>query len=378
MATINIFFTFNITTTMPFTITTTLTIPIIIINITRIIISITIVILFFIITTIIISISTSIISTTIITKFLILPPSSSASPPASLVPPLSPNFSSSPSSSLVSPSSLSLSSPASSSLSQSSLLKSPLPPSPLFNADLIKWDFFYFNCKSLCSFIKYLLLYVNGFLKMLFSLIELSRFVFPGIFVTVCLPLMLLLPKQIILKQKKLAKQRKYKNCRKAYPSFYILCHSLFKICLILLFKKIKQAKETRMSYNNVKNTILFLITILEIQDSTRNSFLRYQLSYFALANIRLHRYDSFFRVFFFFLFILLFSGDINVSPGPTTITNNGIHLNTLPFHNCGEPTIPSECNSFGCYKAHDNSKWKNFFEKGLAYFTSEYQQPTT
>ena len=129
------------------------------------------------------------------------------------------------------------------------------------------------------------------------------------------------------------------------------------------------------MSYNNAKNTIFFLITILEIQDSTWNSFLSYQLSYFALANIRLHRYDSFSGLFFFFL---LFLGDINVSPGPTTITNNGIHLNTLLFHNCGEPIIPSECNSFGCYKAHDNSKWKNLFEKGLAYFTSEYQQPTS
>ena len=173
----------------------------------------------------------------------------------------------------------------------------------IFNADLIKCDFLYFSCKSLCSFIKYLLLYVKGFLKMHFSLIELSRFVFPGIFVTVCLSLMLLLPKQIILKQKKLAKQRKYKNCRKAYPSFYILCHSLFIICLILLFNKIKQAKETRMSYNNVKNTIFFLITILEIQDSTWNSFLSYQLFYFALANIRLHRYDSFSGLFFFFYY---------------------------------------------------------------------------
>ena len=50
-------------------------------------------------------------------------------------------------------------------------------------------------------------------------------------------------------------------------------------------------------------------INVLEIQDSTRNSFLRCQRSYFALANIWLHRYDSFFKC------ILLFSGDINVNP---------------------------------------------------------------
>ena len=293
---------------MPLTITTTLTTTIIITNITTIIINITIIILFFIITTIIISISiiiiiiiiiTSIISTTIIT-----------------------NFSSPPPSSFVFSSSLSLSSPASLLISPSSLLKSSLPLSPLllfctflsiklmlaiFNVDLTKCEFLFFNCKSLCSFSEYLLLYVNGFLKMLFSLIELSRFVFRGIFVTVCFSLILLLPKEIILKQKKSAKQRKYKNRQKAYPAFYILHYSLFIICLILLFNQIKQAKETRMSHNNVKNTIFFSINILEIQDSTRNSFLRCQLSYFALANIRLHRYHS------FFTFTLLPSGDINV-----------------------------------------------------------------
>ena len=96
------------------------------------------------------------------------------------------------------------------------------------------------------------------------------------------------------------------------------------------------------------------------MQDSTRNSFLRCQLSYFAIANIPLHRYDSFFR------FILLLSGVTNVNPGPTTATNSSIPLNTLPFHNSGEPTIPSECNSFGCYKVHDKSKWKIFKKKGM------------
>ena len=55
-----------------------------------------------------------------------------------------------------------------------------------------------------------------------------------------------------------------------------------------------------------------------------------------------------------------------NVNLGPTTVTNNSIPLNTLPFHNSGEPTVPFECNSLGCYKANDHSKWKIFLKKGL------------
>ena len=58
--------------------------------------------------------------------------------------------------------------------------------------------------------------------------------------------------------------------------------------------------------------------------------------------------------------------GDIIVNRGPTTVTNNSILLNALPFHNCGEPTLPSECISSGCCKAHDNSKCKIFKKKGL------------
>ena len=74
-----------------------------------------------------------------------------------------------------------------------------------------------------------------------------------------------------------------------------------------------------------------------------------------ALANIQLHRYDSFLR------FILLLSGNINVTPSPITVNNNSIPLNTLPFRNCSEPAMSFECNSSGCYKAHDNSKYKTF-----------------
>ena len=41
------------------------------------------------------------------------------------------------------------------------------------------------------------------------------------------------------------------------------------------------------------------------------------------------------------------------------------------------QTTMPSECDSSDCYKEHDDSKWK-IFKKGLAYFTFEYQYPTT
>ena len=183
ITTINIFITLIITTTMPLTFTTTFTITIIIINITTIIISIS---------TIIIIIITSIISTTIITKFLIITTTIIS---ISII--------------------IILLIPALLSISPSSLLKTSLSPS-------IKLMIFCFLIASLCSFIENLLLYVNGFLKMLFSLIELSRFVFAGIFVTVCLSVILLLPKQFILKQKKSAKQRKYKNRQKACPTFCI------------------------------------------------------------------------------------------------------------------------------------------------------------
>ena len=118
------------------------------------------------------------------------------------------------------------------------------------------------------------------------------------------------------------------------------------------------------MSYNNDENTFLFILN-KRLRDTRFNTeqFLRGQFFYFSLANIRLNRYDSFFR------FILLLSGDINFKPVPTTVTNNIILLNTLPFHNCGEPTMPSECNSLSCYKAHDNYKLKIFKKKDLHIF---------
>ena len=55
---------------------------------------------------------------------------------------------------------------------------------------------------------------------------------------------------------------------------------------------------------------------------------LRCQLSYFVFASIQLLRYHSFFRL------VLLLSGDVNVNQDQTTVNNNSIPLNTLPFHN--------------------------------------------
>ena len=43
-----------------------------------------------------------------------------------------------------------------------------------------------------------------------------------------------------------------------------------------------------------------------------------------------------------------MLSGDVNVNPGPTTVSNNNIPLNALPFYNYDEPIMPSECDSSG------------------------------
>ena len=103
------------------------------------------------------------------------------------------------------------------------------------------------------------------------------------------------------------------------------------------------------MPYKCIKSSNLSSMKILKIRDITKNSYLS-QLSYFALANIRLHRYDLFFR------FISLL-GDTNVNPGPTTVNNNKISLNTLPFYKCTEPTMLPECDSSDYNKEHE-SKW--------------------
>lgn len=112
------------------------------------------------------------------------------------------------------------------------------------------------------------------------------------------------------------------------------------------------------MSNNNIKNTNIFLLNVLEIQDSTQNNFLRWQFCYFAVANDGLHRYNS------FFWFILLLLGAVKVNLGWNAVTNCSIPLNTTPFYNWRETTMPCKCNSSGCYKAYDNTKWKIFQKK--------------
>ena len=116
----------------------------------------------------------------------------------------------------------------------------------IFNVNLIKCHFLFFTFTSLCSFSENLLLHVNGFLKMVFGLIELRRFVFPDISYYCCQS------KSGLNKINRLNKKTKQKNRQKACPTFYIVRHSLFTICLILLFNKINQAKEVGISYNNV------------------------------------------------------------------------------------------------------------------------------
>ena len=103
--------------------------------------------------------------------------------------------------------------------------------------------------------------------------------------------------------------------------------------------------------------------------DTTRNSFLKCQLSYFALANIRLHKYDSFLR------FILLLSGNINVNPSATIVNNESIPLNTLSFYN-GELMNRICRPNATVLTITTNVTIPNgrFSNKKLVYFTFEYQ----
>ena len=173
-----------------------------------------------------------------------------------------------------------------------------------------------FNSICFYHFIEYYTIYINVFLKMSLGL---GRTAFSGIFVTVCFLIILLLPKQTIPTKKKLTKRKKYKSGPKTNTTFFILHHSLLMIFLVLLSNKTKQPKDTSTTYNCIKSSNFFSLNFLKILDITTNSFLRCYLSYFALAKIRLLRYDSFFR------FILLLSGDINVNPGPATVNNNKV-----------------------------------------------------
>ena len=64
---------------------------------------------------------------------------------------------------------------------------------------------------------------------------------------------------------------------------------------------------------------------------------------------------------------LLLLSGDMNVSPGPTTLHSNKFPLDTLSFCNYNEPTVSSKCDG-SWNKEHDDPKL-NVFKKRFAYF---------
>ena len=197
-------------------------------------------------------------------------------------------FSPSPTLTLSRPTSLLLpptSSPSSSSLSPSSPLllrpSSPPPSSietpPSLDLSLLP------PSSSFYFFVEYSMIYSNVFLKIFLGLVKLSRIAFPGIFVTVCFLIILLLPKQTIPTKKKSTTQRKYKNGPKANLTFYNLCHSLLIIFLVLLSNKTKRPRDTSMRYNNIKCSNFFSINFLDM-------LYRYQFSYFTLANIRLNK----------------------------------------------------------------------------------------
>ena len=129
---------------------------------------------------------------------------------------------------------------------------------------------------------------------------------------------------------------------RKLYLKFYILHQLLLIISLIQSHQKKKN-----MCCNNIKTQFSFSIYFFKTLNLIRNSFLRCQHSYFALANIWLYRYDSLFQ------FHLLLLGVIYCS----TVNKYTVPLHTLPSNNYNEPAMPTEYNSFDCCKLHNDSK---------------------
>ena len=132
-----------------------------------------------------------------------------------------------------------------------------------------------FNSIIFYLFIDYSTIYINVILKIPLGLIKLSRIAFPGIFVSVCFLIILLLAKQTMPTKKKLTKQGKYKNGSKANPTFYILRRTLLIISLGPLASKTKQPKGTGMAYSCVKSSNFFSVNSLEILDITKENFLR-------------------------------------------------------------------------------------------------------
>ena len=72
-------------------------------------------------------------------------------------------------------------------------------------------------------------------------------------------------------------------------------------------------------------------------------------------------------------LLISLLSSDMNISPDPATVNLNKILLNTFPFCNCNELTMPSVYNSCDYNKEHDDCKY-HALKKMLLYFAFKYQ----
>ena len=132
-------------------------------------------------------------------------------------------------------------------------LLSPTPSSLFYVFFSMTGYYLLFNTNNSFSLVKYSFMYVNHFLNMLLSLIQFSRIALIGIFVIVCLLIILFLPKHTILKKVKLTKQTKYKGRQKTDPTFYILCNSLLITFLILLFNKTNQPKETFVSCKTIK-----------------------------------------------------------------------------------------------------------------------------
>ena len=99
------------------------------------------------------------------------------------------------------------------------------------------------------------------------------------------------------------------------------------------------------MSNKCVKSIVLFK-NFLDFLDLTQNSFFRFKLSYFSLANIQLHRYDSSLRS------ILLLSEDININPVSNSVNGNqnGIIISIVWV-------------SYNYFKTHENSK-REIFKK--------------
>ena len=124
-----------------------------------------------------------------------------------------------------------------------------------FKIVLMKYSLLIFNSIGFYSFIEYSKIYINVYLKISLGLIKLSRVVFPGIFVTVCFLIILLLSKQTIPTKKKIDKQRKYKNDPKTNPTFYILHDFSLIIFLVLLSDKTRKPKDTSMRYNCIESS---------------------------------------------------------------------------------------------------------------------------